>query len=433
MDLRNIISGSPQDEQQFWYELEKTVMISCETQADIDEALKTYLKLIANFGQYLPTEYEWDKCSWFFLEAPLFRTHKSYLRKRIIGRLRKDSSNPRLHLFANILLFDGRDRKATFEYMLEDNLFGRLVELVRTKRDEDWLLWRVVLDLMYEMSRMQRLRPQDFLSINDDFVHYLFGLVEEDPYDHEDPYHYPIIRMLLVLNEQYMLSPSPSGGKCMDVPTNKVIKVLSFHGTRYPRFGENIVLLINRENETSLQLLILKVLYLIFTTTATYEYFYSNDLRVLVDVIIRNLLDLPEEAGSLRHTYLRVLYPLLTHSQLSQAPYYKRTEILRMLDTLSNTGSTHFEPADPTTMRLVSRCLSVPWLKTDPEENGVVEKPEKLAHRFLGITLSQKDGESNVSLIEVAAQNEKPGVITPSRSRANSKVNQKALQITQTV
>jgi hypothetical protein len=41
-------------------------------------------------------------------------------------------------------------------------------------------------------------------------------------------------------------------------------------------------------------------LYLLFTTSATYDYFYTNDLRVLVDVIIRNLLDLPDEALSVR-------------------------------------------------------------------------------------------------------------------------------------
>lgn len=49
--------------------------------------------------------------------------------------------------------------------MLDEGLFIRLIELVRTKRDEDRLLWSVVLDLMYEMSRMQRLRPQDFCEI----------------------------------------------------------------------------------------------------------------------------------------------------------------------------------------------------------------------------------------------------------------------------
>src|SRR6187402_1899869 len=91
--------------------------------------------------------------------------------------------------------------------------------------------------------------------------------------------------------------------------TNRVVKLLSLRGPHFRTFGENIILLLNRETETALQLLILKLLYLLFTTRATYEYFYTNDLRVLLDVIIRNLLDLPDEKISLRHTYLRVLYP----------------------------------------------------------------------------------------------------------------------------
>ena len=52
--------------------------------------------------------------------------------------------------------------------------------------------------------------------------------------------------------------------------------------------------------EMSLQLLILKLLYLIFTTPETYEYFYNNDLRVLVDVFIRELHDLPDDAESVK-------------------------------------------------------------------------------------------------------------------------------------
>lgn len=44
-----------------------------------------------------------------------------------------------------------------------------------------------------------------------------------------------------------------------------------------------------------MQLLILKVLYLLFTTPGTQEYFYTNDLRVLLDVFIRELVDLPDE------------------------------------------------------------------------------------------------------------------------------------------
>ena len=47
-----------------------------------------------------------------------------------------------------------------------------------------------------------------------------------------------------------------------------------------------------------MQLLILKILYLLFTTKGTSEYFYTNDLRVLVDVFLRELVDLDEDSES---------------------------------------------------------------------------------------------------------------------------------------
>jgi hypothetical protein len=175
-------------------------------------------------------------------------------------------------------------------------------------------------------------------------------------------------------------------------------------------FGENIILLLNRETETALQLLILKLLYLLFTTNATYEYFYTNDLRVLVDVIIRNLLDLPNELMSLRHTYLRVLYPLLAHTQLSQAPHYKREEILKVLGILGESSSAHFAPADETTLRLVDRVYKVKWLAS---ESHLGEG--ETAGGFLGISLSRTNTASSVSVVDMAAVTEKPGVQTPSR------------------
>lgn len=174
-------------------------------------------------------------------------------------------------------------------------------------------------------------------------------------------------------------------------------------------FGENIILLLNRETETSLQLLILKLLYLLFTTPATHEYFYTNDLRVLLDVIIRNLLDLPNELISLRHTYLRVLYPLLAHTQLNQPPHYKRDEIVKVLSILGGSANAHWEPADETTVRLVERVAKVPWLRDDDTSEG------KVARKLLGISLSPSQSASSVSVIDVAAVMEKPGVQTPSR------------------
>jgi hypothetical protein len=193
--------------------------------------------------------------------------------------------------------------------------------------------------------------------------------------------------MQLVLNEQYMLA---STTLCDDITTpfqqtNRVLKCLGLCGPQYRTFGENLILLLNRETETSLQLLILKLLYLLFTTQSTYEYFYTNDLKVLVDVIIRNLIDLPGEKLALRHTYLRVLYPLLAHTQLKQPPHYKCKEILRALALLRGPLNTHFAPVDSTTVRLVDRVKKVEWLVDVPQdsdstnENTVTGFPELLS------------------------------------------------------
>jgi len=191
--------------------------------------------------------------------------------------------------------------------------------------------------------------------------------------------------------------------------TNRVIKILSLQGSDYRTFGENIIILLNRETETSLQLLILKLLYLLFTTKATHEYFYTNDLRVLLDVIIRNLLDLPNELISLRHTYLRVLHPLLSYTQLSQPPHYKRSEIIKVLSLLGGSTNAHFAPADETTVRLVERVAQVSWLRDEDASEG------EIAGKLLGISLSANQAASTISVVDVAAVMEKPGVQTPSR------------------
>lgn len=211
--------------------------------------------------------------------------------------------------------------------------------------------------------------------------------------------------------------------------TNKVIKVLTVHGSTYKSFGSIIILVLNRESmilapiarvfltsladETSLQLLILKLLYLLFTTPSTFEYFYTNDLRVLVDVIIRNLLDLPASAIPLRHTYLRVLAPLLEYTQLKQAPHYKRDELRRLLAIMSGGGVTggHFGSVDETTERLVARCRAVAWLEVDGQVAAEKKKPGLLGVEMPGAMTSA------LSVVEVTAQREKPGVQTPSRGK----------------
>lgn len=387
----------------------------------------------------------------------------------------QEDDQPTLHLITAILLYDGRSHDETFEMMQQEGAFARLVELLQSMTAEaysDRSLHSLLMGLLYEMSRIQRLTWEDLSSVNDAFILYLFQLIEGLSDDANDPYHYAVIRCLLVLNEQYMVI-SATGTPL----TNRVLKALSSHGNSYKTFGENLILLLNRESETSLQLLILKLLYLLFSSSSTAEYFYTNDLHVLLDVILRNLLDLPgpledggKSTGALRHTYLRVLHPLLANSQLKRPGMgYKRDEIRKILRLLGsehkerenenengdrNTHSfAHFAPIDATTLRLVRRCAAVDWLREsiEPGEttspiltitpassfptptpggsgkgtaNGTAEATasegegqKEVARHLLGMS-APNGGESALSVLEVAAQTEKPGVLSPSRQRA---------------
>lgn len=129
--------------------------------------------------------------------------------------LQEDAANT-LHIITSILYFDGRQNDETFELMNREGAFPRLVELIgRQADDDDGLLHRRLLDLLYEMSRIQRIAEDDLSQshplrrsvarrltfatgvIDDAFVAYLFQIIEELSNDVNDPYHYPVIRVLV--------------------------------------------------------------------------------------------------------------------------------------------------------------------------------------------------------------------------------------------
>lgn len=144
-----------------------------------------------------------------------------------------------------------------------------------------------------------------------------------------------------------------------------------------------MIFMLNRANRSPedlcMQLLVLKILYLLFTTKGTSEYFYTNDLCVLVDVFLREIVDLDEESESLRHTFLRVLHPLLTKTQLRSVPY-KRPQIVQTLESLMQNGD--IRDINPTTKRLVGRCLGGEWcvqFKTNSRDRGQSPSSESVA------------------------------------------------------
>lgn len=100
--------------------------------------------------------------------------------------------------------------------MNEEGVFPKLLELIQGMKDGDMDLHRMLLELLYEMSRIQRIRNRDLskeypsrekiyrvcadggsVQIEDDFIIYLLQMIEGLSYDVNDPYHYHVIRVLV--------------------------------------------------------------------------------------------------------------------------------------------------------------------------------------------------------------------------------------------
>ena len=76
--------------------------------------------------------------------------------------LRQEDDIPTLHLTAAFLLFDGRNNAEIFEMMQAEGAFPRLVELIQKHEvQEETRLHQLMLELMYEMPRIQRLNWED--------------------------------------------------------------------------------------------------------------------------------------------------------------------------------------------------------------------------------------------------------------------------------
>lgn len=110
--------------------------------------------------------------------------------------LQEDEWRP-LYMIASFLLCDGRQNEETFEMMNREGAFPRLVDLIKSKRGEDRRLHKRLLELLYEMSRLQRLGGEDLAHVDDEFIHFQFQNIEELSDDGDDPYHYSVIRVLV--------------------------------------------------------------------------------------------------------------------------------------------------------------------------------------------------------------------------------------------
>ncbi|KAI0072901.1 hypothetical protein K474DRAFT_1678288 [Panus rudis PR-1116 ss-1] len=396
--------------QQFWSELEEILHIPPDcTLERLDNTLKSFISLCATYHeQYLQSPLQLEHSCDLVLQSELFQFHS----ERMCELLLKDAqetTDPHTQLIVyNILLSFGK-RRADFlrSHKRWKPIIPLLMDHVMLDIDPDIddafiggstsgsnsgsvrgiavpievKLRSLSVRLLYEVCRVQKLSLHDLELFHDAFIDHLFDLVEQTRDQQDETFNYSVIKLIVALNEQFMVAslhpetprPDATFHRQQDPPGssshsqrpeahNRILRVLMSRLSSSMTFGENLIFMLNRANRTPedlvMQLLVLKLLYLLFNTKGTSEYFYTNDLCVLVDVFLREIVNLDEENESLRHTYLRVLHPLLTKTQLRSMPY-KRPQIVRVLESLIE--NENIRDVNPTTKRLVQRCLSGEW------------------------------------------------------------------------
>lgn len=380
-DVDHDISYEVEDEAQFWQEIDEIIHPPSTSIEAVHNATNNFITFVSQFGaDYLTEDVDVEICCEKLLESDLFTGQHSVIRSVLIDHSPEQEKVAKCYVNLYLLLLDGRHHPRTFKLMKRAGMIPKVARIARDNQTTAPRFTRLALTALYEMCRMQKLSSDDLKPFDEEYIWFLLRVVEVAN-DDDDPFSYRSIKVVVSLNEQFMVaglpqaqqpfSRSPSNSSLVmpeDEPSltreqaqNNIIKVLSSHGARFKAFGENLIRMLNRERDTAIQLLILKQLFLLFTNSATYIYFYTNDLHVLVDVFIRELYNLPSEEEALRHTYLRVLHPLLTHTQLREPPHYKGPEIINLLNSL-NQECSHFGPVGATTVRLLARCLTVPWL-----------------------------------------------------------------------
>ncbi|KAF9563841.1 hypothetical protein CPC08DRAFT_705758 [Agrocybe pediades] len=383
--------------QQFWSELEDILRLPDETPtlSQLDATLRRFMALCATYHeQYLQSPLQLEHACNYLMNSELFEFHSERMLELIVDDARTITDPHSAFISYEVLYYYGQHRADFFRShkrwqpllpLLMDHILveidpdiedtyigttaGRSTNFPAVPIPIEAKLRSLCVKLLYEVCKVQTLSVQDLKIFDDHFLDYLFDLVEQTKYMHDETFNYSVIKLIIALNEQFMVAAlgddvphSVAAKKDAPESRNRVIRVMMRRLGSCGTFGENMIFMLNRTKHTTedlcVKLLILKILYVLFSTKGMSEFFYTNDLCVLVDVFLRELADLDEENESLRHTYLRVLHPLLTKTQLRDVPY-KRPQILVALEGMI--ANSRMREINPTTKRLVERCLGGDW------------------------------------------------------------------------
>ncbi|XP_041977373.1 NCK-interacting protein with SH3 domain [Aricia agestis] len=200
-------------------------------------------------------------------------------------------------------------------------------ELARDMRDNPRALARLshsALLLSMLLSMADRLPVPHFEQLGMEFAQFLLELIEEPPEtDVDEQIPDLFLTLLLAYNLQF------------DNPVENILLNALETRDNAKTFCEKILLLINREedpvrifdHEPAPTHSVLKLGIDLFSRKRTADHFYTNDVKVAVDIIVRQLADL-SPGDERRQQYLRMLQGIIRNTDYG-AHLHRRDDLLR--------------------------------------------------------------------------------------------------------
>lgn len=285
-------------------------------------------------------------------------------------------------------LLENVDKPQLYQHLKSLNFITLIANFIVSHIDgEDncFILIKFCGDIIFQyLFYVELLSDEEFENIvtHTDLIHLLVKNLlnnhetsnQSDDWDDEDNLiAYEEFKLLLLINEQYLMKSytCTMRNKVFDeLMTEDLNESSESIKSKISGFMNLLLYHLNREESQIIKILILKFLYLVFTSSYTSKLYYLNDLKILVDIFIRELNDLPfldeihKSNRPLVLTYLKVMYPMMMFSQLNDlSDSYKKDEIVEMLSNFTILQSKDSDSNLKIISDLANKCLTIPWLK----------------------------------------------------------------------
>ncbi|KAI9189480.1 hypothetical protein H9P43_000913 [Blastocladiella emersonii ATCC 22665] len=195
--------------------------------------------------------------------------------------------------------------------------------------------------LAFAIARSARLAEVPEAQVDDATVRVLLQSLETTSRaQYLEPLNDAVTQLLLAVNEQALAA----AGGC-DTP---LVRALAAQASGAHTFVENLIYVLNRSDDPATQLLVLKPTYILVALHP--QLFFTNDLAVLVEVVLRQLRNADAAAPpATRNAFLRVLEALVP-----AVPATRRDDVHRVAQSVASA----YAGIDATSVRLAERILA---------------------------------------------------------------------------